>query len=529
MDRRALIADAGEAIVTDDADAAAAVLADERGPIADALRAFAAYWSADYAACARFARRSRAAALDSQERGLALAATLWARAAGDLGATSSEVDAAPRVVAVLKGDAAVSALARGFIADGALMMGRLDIAQSVVPAPEDADLWRDSPLEVPLRAVPVRVAAFAGQIDRARAQLGGLHEAGGRHRLPSWPLACEAMVAATAGDASAARRCVDALLALGLDETSFVGRGALMLAAHGAAAAGGESAAAALARRAGGHRDLSLLASADRAMAVDLLVADATSRGDERAVVRGELLLADLDHTAEVTLPTLLRTRARILLYRGDSAGAARTAEASADLAEAAQRRLEHGDARIITARALLHADLPAAARLLRDEVRAADAAGEHTLRERAARVLSQAHRRLPPPQTAGDALSAREREVLDLLRAGHDEDAIADRLHLERSTVHRHLTRAMSAFGASGRVALLWAAGATGDRRSLPELTSRQRTVTELMSTGLTNAAIAGVLGVSAKAVEAHLAQAMLRCEVPTRLALAHRWLLRE
>lgn len=48
-------------------------------------------------------------------------------------------------------------------------------------------------------------------------------------------------------------------------------------------------------------------------------------------------------------------------------------------------------------------------------------------------------------------------------------------------------------------------------------------------MSTGLTNAAIAEVLGVSSKAVEAHLAQAMLRCEVPTRLALAHRWLLRD
>ncbi len=529
MDRRALIADAGEAIVTDDADAAAAVLAGERGPIADALRAFAAYWSADYAACAHFARRSYADAVDSQQRALALAVTLWAQAAGGTGSASAEVEAAPALVAELHGDEDVSVLARGFIADGALMMGRLDVAQAVAPAPEDTSCWRDSALEVPLRGVPVRVAAFAGRIERARAQLAGLQDAGRRHRLPAWPLACEAMVAAAAGDTSAARQCVDALLALGLDETSFAGRGALMLAAYGAAATGDESAAAALARRAGGHRDLSLLACADRAMAVDLLVADAITRGDERAVVRSELLLAELDRTAEVTLPTLLRTRARILLHRGDAADAALVAEASAELAGAAQRRLEHGDARIIAARALLHADLPAAARLLRDEVRAADAAGEHALRVRAARVLSAARRRLPPPQTAWAALSPRECEVLDLLRAGHGEDAIAGRLHLERSTVHRHLTRAMSAFGTSGRVALLWAAGATGERRPLPELTSRQRAVTELMSTGLTNAAIADVLGVSAKAVEAHLAQAMLRCEVPTRLALAHRWLLRE
>ncbi|MFK4791646.1 LuxR C-terminal-related transcriptional regulator [Microbacterium sp. ZW T5_56] len=533
MDRRALIAAAGTAIVTDDADAAAAILASEHGSTADAMRAFAAYWSADYAACALFARRAQASARDPQERAMAMAATLWARAGG-----AADVEVPDRDTIIAAGtdvanqpqpQNAVSTLARAFLADSALMIGRLDIAQAVVPDPSESARWRNSVLEVPLHGVCVRVAIFSGRIDQARVMLPGLREAGERHHLLLWPLACEALVAAMAGDVATARDAIDALLALGLDDTTFPGRGALMLAAYAAAAAGDEAGAASLARRAGGHRDLSLLAAADRAMAVDLLVADAISRDDEREIIRGELLLADLDHTALVTLPTLLRTRARILLHRGDTVQAATVAEASAELAGAAERRLEHGDARIIAARALLHADLPAAARLLRDEVRAADAAGEHALRERAARVLAAAHRRLPPPPTAWVGLSPREREVLDLLRAGHDEDAISDRLHLERSTVHRHLARAMSAFGSSGRVALLSAAGATGERRPLPELTARQRTVTELMSTGITNAAIAEVLGVSSKAVEAHLTQVMLRCEVPTRLALAHRWLLRE
>lgn len=529
MDRRELIAAAGAAIVTDDADAAAAVLASERGAVADGLRAFAAYWSGDHAACARFARRAQRAARDPLERAIAVAAILWARAGGVPDVEVPDRDAIVATVADLPENEAESTLARAFVADGSLMIGRLDIAQALVPAPAETAAWRDSVVEVPLHGISVRVAIFSGHVDQARAMLPGLRDVGERHGLMLWPLACEAMVAAMAGDVDTARRGAEGLLALGLDDTTFTGRGALMLAAYGAAAAGDDAEAAALARRAGGHRDLSLLAAADRAMAVDLIVADAISRNDEREIVRGELLLADLDHTALVTLPTLLRTRARILLHRGDAAQAAVVAEASAELAETAERRLEHGDARIITARALLHADLPRAARLLRDEVRSADAAGEHALRERAARVLSAAHRRLPPPPTAWAALSPREHEVLDLLRMGADEDVISERLHLERSTVHRHLARAMSAFNASGRVALLNAAGATGERRPLPELTARQRTVTELMSTGLTNAAIAEVLGVSTKAVEAHLAQAMLRCEVPTRLALAHRWLLRE
>ncbi|WP_433675292.1 LuxR C-terminal-related transcriptional regulator [Microbacterium gorillae] len=529
MDRREVIAAASAAIVTDDADGAAVILASQRGAVADAMRAFAAYWNADYAACARFARRAQASARDAQERALAMAATLWARAGGVPDVEVPDRDAILTTASELPENEAVSTLVRAFVADSALMTGRLDVAQAVVPAPTETTAWRDSVLEVPLHGISVRVAIFSGRVDQARAMLPGLRDVGERHGLMLWPLACEAMVAAMAGDVQTARRGAEGLLALDLDDTTFTGRGALMLAAYGAAAAGDDAEAAALARRAGGDRDLSLLAAADRAMAVDLIVADAISRDDDREVIRGELLLADLDRTALITLPTLLRTRARILLHRGDTAQAAAVAELSADLAGVAERRLEHGDARIIAARALLTADLPTAARLLRDEVRAADAAGEHALRERARRVLSAAHRRLPPPPTAWAALSPREREVLDLLRSGHDEDAISGRLHLQRSTVHRHLTRAMSAFEASGRVALLNAAGATGERRPLPELTARQRTVTELMSTGLINSAIAEVLGVSSKAVEAHLAQAMLRCEVPTRLALAHRWLLRD
>ena len=55
-------------------------------------------------------------------------------------------------------------------------------------------------------------------------------------------------------------------------------------------------------------------------------------------------------------------------------------------------------------------------------------------------------------PAVAGDPLTAREREVLRLLAAGHTNRGIAEALVLSRRTVDRHLANIYAKIGAQGR-----------------------------------------------------------------------------
>jgi len=88
--------------------------------------------------------------------------------------------------------------------------------------------------------------------------------------------------------------------------------------------------------------------------------------------------------------------------------------------------------------------------------IRAA-AAGESPLDPKAARVLLDARR--GAPRDGGVPLSPREREVLDLVRAGLANKQIARRLGIAERTVKAHLTRVFQALGVTDRTqAALWA-----------------------------------------------------------------------
>jgi DNA-binding NarL/FixJ family response regulator len=86
--------------------------------------------------------------------------------------------------------------------------------------------------------------------------------------------------------------------------------------------------------------------------------------------------------------------------------------------------------------------------------VRAA-AAGEAPISPRAARELLESRRSRP-----SDALTAREREVLELVGSGLANKQIAQRLGISEKTVKAHLTRIFTAIGVADRTqAALWAA----------------------------------------------------------------------
>jgi DNA-binding NarL/FixJ family response regulator len=63
---------------------------------------------------------------------------------------------------------------------------------------------------------------------------------------------------------------------------------------------------------------------------------------------------------------------------------------------------------------------------------------------------------RATPRNTAGDSLTAREREVVTLIASGLSNEQIADKLYMSASTAKTHATRAMTKLGARDRSQLV-------------------------------------------------------------------------
>jgi DNA-binding NarL/FixJ family response regulator len=61
-----------------------------------------------------------------------------------------------------------------------------------------------------------------------------------------------------------------------------------------------------------------------------------------------------------------------------------------------------------------------------------------------------------PPPPAAPPALSKRERQVITLLAAGHDNAEIGRRLYVSASTVKNHVSRLLEKLGADNRVQIV-------------------------------------------------------------------------
>ena len=89
------------------------------------------------------------------------------------------------------------------------------------------------------------------------------------------------------------------------------------------------------------------------------------------------------------------------------------------------------------------------------------------------------------------------------------------------------HVSRALRALGVDSRTGIP-SIVTTATRIEAPPLTERQQQVARLVASGMSNAAIAAELGISAKTVEKHLSGIFERWGVSSRTAIATRELAR-
>jgi DNA-binding CsgD family transcriptional regulator len=154
-----------------------------------------------------------------------------------------------------------------------------------------------------------------------------------------------------------------------------------------------------------------------------------------------------------------LRAQAAVAFARRDFGGAAEAALSAAALAERRGLPVDEGRARILAGRALAPADRDAALDQLERARSELDAVGATRYRDEAASELRALGRRTTRPKRGraaiGDgvaSLSAREREVADLVAEGHTNKEIAAELYLSEKTVESHLSRIFGKLGASKR-----------------------------------------------------------------------------
>jgi DNA-binding NarL/FixJ family response regulator len=153
--------------------------------------------------------------------------------------------------------------------------------------------------------------------------------------------------------------------------------------------------------------------------------------------------------------------QAELLLADGEAAAAAELLNPAVDAAEP-HSAFEAAEGRLVAGRALAAAGRREEA--LATLTAAADvffAAGAARLHAETVRELRRLGRRLTGggPRAAGErgvaALSAREREVAELVRAGHTNREIAAELFLSEKTIENHLSRIFGKLGVRSRAQL--------------------------------------------------------------------------
>jgi ATP/maltotriose-dependent transcriptional regulator MalT len=281
----------------------------------------------------------------------------------------------------------------------------------------------------------------------------------GNPRILLWALSLLAAARLAAGDVTDAVRHAEAAAALGVrPDFHAAGQPAWCLGAALTAAGNPDRAAAAM--RAGfGGPELAALVPADRpAAAADLVAAD-LARGD---VAAAATVLAVAEAAAARAGTGWARAqaalaRSAVLLARG-RAGEAAAAAAEAHAAAGSAAPLTAARAQLAHGRALAAAGRRAEAAAA---LTAAEAAldGFGALRERAAaaRELRRLGRRVVRSSAAagGDPLTAREREIAELVAAGRTNREIAGQLVLSTRTVEAHLRSIYAKLGVRSRVEL--------------------------------------------------------------------------
>lgn len=495
-----------------------------------AVTALSAFWVGDFTGCLAAAERAEQAAGDDLDQVLAIGA-LGLAGAGVLEVTSRvDWSRAQRLAQQRADDDRRWSFARYLVAEAALDGARLDVAASLLDGADWASAWVGHPFEVMMRATAIRIAAFVGRIDEALAEFEGLATAAERHDALPLMHAVRVLLTGNADRAAETQQQIDALVGAAIAPVDYVGRGVYLLASFGAVSLGDVGQSAALFLRAGAGADLDRLTIIDRAIGLELLAHAAIAAGDlDAAHAWREQAMPLVEHP--ISGPACHRLLSRIALAEGDAPAAVEHAERAVEAARREGRGIEAAEGTILLARARIASDEVAeASRTLRQGVAESDQTGHLAMRRSAGRVLRSAGRRLPPPSSGGwSVLSPREREIAELVLSGLEHTAIARRLVLSPQTVRVHVSRVLCAFGVSSRIGLLATLGPRGDTGRQPPgvLTPRQRAVVELVAQGYDNAAIAASLGVSVKAVEKHVGEALRRWQAASRFDLARLWWL--
>lgn len=207
-----------------------------------------------------------------------------------------------------------------------------------------------------------------------------------------------------------------------------------------------------------------------------LLVECEIARGDTAGAGDAGRLLEAMAESAGLSFVAALahQARGRLAAANGEPTGAIEEFEVARERLRTAGRPLVD---------VAVHLDLAAAHESAGDEAASVDAAraahaaavrlGAIALRDRAARALRRVGAAVPRSTQPSDALAgltARELEVLDGIRRGQTNAAIAAELFLSAKTVEHHVSRVLAKLGVRGRAeaAALAAAAVTasGDRQ---------------------------------------------------------------
>jgi len=488
-----------------------------------ALGAFARFLSADYAGAVLLGDESLALAGDDlglrqlarAARGLAAAGRTVEGTPDHLGEALAELDRTP-----------ASPFTAYLLAEAALACARLDLSAEFIARAPAAPL--DHPYAAVATIMRVRLLVFRGRIAEASALLATIPPP--HHGLLSLLVsATETLVRGNAAERGEVRALADRLESRHPEPRDYLASGCYLLVAFGLVAVGDVQRSARLALLAGGDDALSRLATADRGLGFELLVAAAGIEGDLDAAdswsAQARVLLDD-----PIANATVERLTARIALLHGDAETAVEWADRAVTSARAQGRVVEAAEGEIVAARARIatsHAG-DASARL-EALVGDADESGYLAARRAAARELRAAGRRLRPvPGSEWHGLSERERDIALMVAEGLGNREIATELHLSEHTVRAHVSRVLAAFGAASRfvvaarVAELFPEPAGAPAAAL---TPRQQAVAERIARGAGNAEIGGELGLSVKTVEKHVGEIFRRWGVGSRVGIARRY----
>lgn len=412
-----------------------------------------------------------------------------------------------------------AALAIHPLIESAMATGRFALVSDLVTAHPAV---RGSSEQVPtwLRLQLVRSLLFRGELDAVSAECAELERSGEFARYPQAGMLANALLCYTAAQ-RADRDEMDARSALVLAEArrvaTYVQVGSCLLVSWSFAAIGQVQRAAALLLASAGGPGLARIKAWDRAFGYDLLVDAALRRNDLETARLMAARAAPLGRF-EVAAAAVQRALSRLAVAEGDTVEALDRALRSAEHDSASGAQIDELRSRVLVAGALIAAGAHDEAMAnLAATARDADRLGAGAVRLHAAREL----RTLSDRRGGWESLTDRERQIAALTAEGHSNRTIANTLFISERTVQSHVSHALRALGVGSRSGIP-AIVTTAPGTDAPPLTQRQYQVAGLVAEGLTNATIAGRLGISPKTVEKHLAGIFERWGVRSRTSIA-------